>query len=634
MDDFLRKIQLSEYAIEIYLNLIGKSSLSYYELYRTIPKGTIEEFSNCLNELKDAGLLVQLSHETHDMVAQYSAIPPILPILNYYDNITTNLPDIKKSIQELMVSSLTRIFQENKIIELDTVLNTFQEIKKDIDEDSIIQKQEVEDIVEGMEELKEIKKKVSDLHQNIKSITQTKYADLIKTINTIKGNLIENIKKKEIVALIEDIFKEKLDNIVSDFTNNLHDQIEQKFENVSKPINDITDLIIQYRNDFKLLLLNMLTNFETHMNKIHDLLKENNDNLSVALKDFENIIAKDLNGLIQNSLNEVSSLNKPIENVMKSYFQEIISTKNQLSTNVWVINSVTRINEAIQNLISNSKERLTIIIPHIENHIAIEQFDTISSNLKIMITSSEAHTNSTVKNFKDIKNILFRTYQNENLIITKGDNNHFFLGIIQESEDPLKDFIGIGSNFKPLIELFDPLINDIWEKAYPDTFHAAQVAKPDLSKTRPAKSLTIVKPVITTTINSEKVEKRPTEIEVKEKGLRTSIPSRIPKELKQKLKEKMDFITGAVPERDDKTALEINNAFNTLVLKLNNLKGDELGKELQNIADLILEKKGFSVTLHKIRSIINKYKEKLTLLDVKDKKEILDNIENWKQKLY
>ncbi|MFX1552282.1 MAG: hypothetical protein ACFFB9_18205 [Promethearchaeota archaeon] len=658
MESFLRKIQLSEYAIEIYLNLIGKSSFSYYELYRIIPKATIEQFNNCLNELKDTGLLVQLSYEKQDMVAQYSAIPPILPILNYYENININLPDIKKSIQELMASSLTRIFQENKIIELDTVLNTFQEIKKDIDEDSIIQKQEVEDIVEGMEELKEIKEKVSELHQNIKSITQTKFADLIKTINTMKANLIDNIKKKEVVALIEDTFKEKLDNIVSDFTNNLHDQIEQKFEDVSKPLNNITDLIFQYRNDFKLLLLNMLTNFETHMNKIHDLLKENDDNLSAAVKDFENIIAKDLNVLIQNSINEVSSLNKPIENVMKGYLQEISTTKKQLSINIWLINSVTRINEAIQNLISNSKERLTIIIPHIENHIAIEQFSTISSNLKIMIASSEAHTNSIVKNFKNIKNILYRTYQNENLIILKGDNTHIFLGIIQESKDPLNDFIGIGSTFKSLIELFAPLVNDIWEKAYPDTFHASQVVKTDFSKTSPIKPLTTVKPIITSTIKSEKIDKKPTEIEVKEKKSLIAAPSRIQKEakeilkselqetkvsitpkpqitdLKQKLKEKIDFVAGAQPEADDKAAFEINNAFNNLVLKLNSLKGDDFGKELQNIADLILEKKGFSVTLHKIRSIINKFKDKLTLLDVKDKKEILDNIENWKQKLY
>ncbi len=661
MDDFLRKIQLSEDAIEIYLKALGKFSHSYYELSSILPNASMEQFNDSINELIDAGLLVHLSSEKHDMVIHYSVLPPILPILNYYENINANLPSIKKSIQELMIHSVNMIFQENKVIELDTILKVFQEIKKDIDEDSTIQKQEVEDIVEGMEELKNVKKKVSDLHQEIKSITQTKFADLIKIINTIKSNLIENIKKKETISLIEDLFKEKLDNMVADFTNNLHELIEKEFEEISKPIDNITDSIFQYRNDFKMLLLNMLTNFETNMNKINELLKENNDNLSAAIKNVENKIAENLNVILQNSVNEVSSLNKPIENVMKSYLQEISTTKKRLSNNVWTIRSVIRINETIQKLISNSKESLTIIIPHIENHIALEQFKEISNNLKIKITASEAHTNSIVKSFKNIKNILYRNYQNENLIILKGDKNKLFLGVVQESKDPLYDFIGIGSNFKPLIELIDPLINSIWEKSYSDTFHATQVTKSEFSKTAPNKILTTAKPIIKMNVRSEKIDKKPREAEKRELKPQVSVPSQIqeiPKDdkrvikskskqiidtiapkpqitdLKQKLKEKIDFIAEAQPQADDEAAIEINNAFSNLILKLNNLKGDEFGKELQNIADLILEKKGFSVTLHKIRSIINKFKEKFTLLDVSDKREILENIENWKKKLY
>jgi len=659
MDDFLRKLQISEYAIKIYLEALGKFSHSYYELYSIIPNATIEQFNYWLKELIEAGLLVQLSSEKNDMIVNYSVLPPILPILNYYENITSNLPNIKNSIQELLINSINRVFQENKGIELDTVLKVFQEVKKDIDEDSIIQKQEVEDIVEGMEELKDIKKKVSDLHQEIKSITQTKFANLLKTINTTKTTLIENVKKKEMISLIEDLFKKNIDEMVSDFTNNLVEQIEKKFDMISKPIEKITDLIFQYRNDFKMLLLNMLTNFETNMNKIYDILKENNDNLSSAVGNIENEIIGTLNAVLQNSISQVSNLNKPIENVMKSYLQEISEPKKGISNNIWIISSVTRINEAIQDLILNSKETLTIIIPHIENHIAFEQFGTISSNLKIKITSSEAHTNSIVKNFKNIANIIYRTYQNENLIILNGDNGHIFLGIIQESKDPLNNFIGIGSNFKPLIELFNPLINYIWEKSYPDTFHTTQVIKPQY--TTPIKTLTTAKPIIKMKLQSEKLEKKPRTLEIKKKKSSVEVPSsiqEIPKDdrrvlksqakesrtsippkpqitdLKQKLKEKVEFVAEALPEVDDKIAIEIKNAFNTLVLKLNNLKGDDFGKELQHIADLILEKKGFSVTLHKIRSLINRYKEKLTLLDENDKRDILENIENWKKRLF
>ena len=51
-----------------------------------------------------------------------------------------------------------------------------------------------------------------------------------------------------------------------------------------------------------------------------------------------------------------------------------------------------------------------MIIPYLENHLAIEQFEKINSDLKVKIASSEAHTNSTVKNLKDIKNIAYKSY--------------------------------------------------------------------------------------------------------------------------------------------------------------------------------------------------------------------------------
>lgn len=657
MDDFLRKI-ISEYALKIYLETIGKFPLTYYELQTIVPKATPEEFNESLNELIDAGLFIPHISKKQETIRNYSPLPPILPILNYYENINANLTNIKNSIQELMINSVNKIFQENKVIKLDSVLHTFQEIKKDIDEDSIIQKQEVEDIVEGMEELKNVNKKVSDLHQSIKNLTQTKFADLIKTINTLKTELIENVKKKDIVSLIEQIFKEKFEIMVEDFTNTLQELIEKKFDEIAKPMDNTTDLIFQYRNDFKILLLNMLTNFETKMNKIHELLTDNNENLSAAMKNLEIAIAENLNAIIQNSINEVSNLNKPIELLMKSYLHKINSLDKSILNSVWIINSVTQINEIIQNLIVKSKENITIIIPHIENHLALEQFEKIADNLKIKIVSSEAHTNSIVKSFKNVKNLIYRTYQNENLIILKGDNNNFIMGIIQDSRDPLDDFIGIGSTFEPLIKLLEPLIRDIWENAYSDSFHATQMAQA-IKTTTPTKTLTTVKPIISAEF--QKVDKKPMKVQNQKTKQTISIPGQIqeipkgdkrftkspaiqtqvttpPKaqitDLKQKLKEKIDFLTVAQPKAGDEAAMEINTAFINLIQKLGSLKGEEFSKKLQYIADLILEKKGFSVTLHKVRSTINKYKEKFTLLDENDKKEIIENIESWKQKLF
>ena len=530
-----------------------------------------------------------------------------------------------------MINSINEIFKKNKGIELDTILKTFQEIKKDIDEDSIIERQEIEDIVREMELLKELNKDMLNLYQNIKGVTQKIFSDLIKTINSFKTDLIEGINslefkkhKQEIIKTVEKIFKGKFESMVKDFINNIQNLIANKLDETSQLFENTLKKVFQYREDFKIHLLDMLSNFETKMNKIHELIKENKEDLFGGMKNLEIKIVENLNSIIQNSINEVSSLNNPIEHVLKKYFQEIVSSDSTIN-NIWIINSVTKINEEIKKIINNSKEEITIIIPNLENYLSIEQLKEITSNLTIKIASSEAHTNSLVKKFKNINNLTYKTLQNDDLILAKADNDQIVIGIKQDSKDILSNFIGIGSNFEPFITLLNPVLQSIWEHAYTDTFYAAQKAKTKIS--------TIIPSDLQDKKEATKIKKIPKKISEKQNVSPPPLNGQI-KDLKKKLQEKIDFLSAVHPKTGDNAAVLIDTALNNLIQKISNLKGNEISKELQNIADLILEKKGFSVTLHKIRITINKYKNKSTLLDENDKKDIFQEIETWKQKLF
>ena len=95
----------------------------------------------------------------------------------------------------------------------------------------------------------------------------------------------------------------------------------------------------------------------------------------------------------------------------------------------------------------------------------------------------------------------------------------------------------------------------------------------------------------------------------------------------------LEFVSSSKRQKGDEAGVLINAAFNKLVDKLHNIKGEDFSKELQKIADLILEKRGFSVTLHKLRNIINQYRFSDLVLNESDKKQIIENIESWKDKL-
>ncbi|MCK4285516.1 MAG: hypothetical protein KAX18_04905, partial [Candidatus Lokiarchaeota archaeon] len=274
MEDFLKKLQLSNNAIEIYLKIIGKSPLTYYELYSIVSKTSLDEFDEDLSQLINGGLLIQLIPKKQEMLLHYYAIPPILPIVNYYENINANLKGIKDSIYDLLANTVNQIFQQNDGIQLDTLLDEFHEMRKDIEEDLIIEKKEIEDIVEGMEELKSLNNELSELSHIIKAGTQTQFSHLMKQISGIQAEITGKIDllefkkhKEEILTIIEQVFKEKVDTLVKDFSKNLHETIEQEFDKAIKPMENLVNTTFQYRDDFKMLLLNMLSNFETKMNK-------------------------------------------------------------------------------------------------------------------------------------------------------------------------------------------------------------------------------------------------------------------------------------------------------------------------------------------------------------------------------
>ncbi|MHA2283782.1 MAG: hypothetical protein ACXAC5_23305 [Promethearchaeota archaeon] len=659
MENFLKKLQLSNNAIEIYLNTIGKSPFTFYELYSIVSKTSLEEFEENLSQLVNGGLLIQIIPKEQETLLHYIAIPPILPIINYFENINANLKGIKDSIYELLVNTVSQIFEQNESIQFDTILENFHDMRKDIGEDIIIQKQEVEDIVEGMEELKNLNEDLTELSQFIKVGTQTQFTQLMKQISSIESEIKERINllefkkhKEEILDIIEQIFKEKLDTIVKDFSKRLHETIEQEFDKATKPMMNLVNGIFQYRDDFKLILLNMLTNFETNMNKINDLLKENNDSLSTEMDKLETNITEGINAVIQSSIDEISHLNKPIEVLMKEYYQKVSTSKESILSNIWTVSSLIKINEEIQKYISTSENELIIIVPHLENHLAVEQFEKISRSLKVKIVSSEPHTNSIVKNFESISNITYKTLENESLVAIKGDSNQITIGVMKrESTEQLDDFIGIGSNFKPLIELLDPIIENLWEKALTDSYYSSQKVKTPVIKPKPIKKAEprIIKEI--KPITSPKFQEISPKQTIPENQQEKQLSSRkIPQtssqkatdqitEIKKKLQQKIKFAPKTIPnsvetiKTKDESGILIGIAFDKLVQKLHSIKGGEFSSELQKIADLVLERRGFSVTLHKLRSLINKFRFNDFLLNENDKNQILVNIETWKKKL-
>ncbi|MFX1234027.1 MAG: hypothetical protein ACFFBY_05650 [Promethearchaeota archaeon] len=634
MEDFLKQIQLSEHAIKIYINSLGRNPLSPNELYSIIPTIPQEEFLNAIKELEIAGLLLLVTPQKEGYITQYLALPPFNPIINYLANINANLGSIKNQLTQLLVSSLNKLFKENKIAEVNSILNATQDMRNDLQEETLIQKQEVEDIVKGIENVRVIEDVLDDLHQTIMNVINNQFQSLNKAISKIKNNMLNEIEllelkkyQKDIKMIVGDTFDKKLNNSMDKFTESLHGLIEEEINKKIESLNNIIESSLQFRDDFKMLLINTINGFELKMTSIFDLIRNKDESLSKGLEKFQDDIIRNLDSVIKNSVDSVAALNNPINNVMYN-FKDFFQPEKIKIENLWVVNSILKVYEEIQNLIQNSKNDVLLIIPRLEDNLLSEQFKNVPRNIKIKLASSEASTNSSVRKLNEITNLEYRTLKNDNLFVGKS-TNFIIMGVgVIEAKNVLNNFVGISTTYKPFIELLTPFIESMWINAATEMPHVPKY----ISSTKPIKQETgsvnvpktldiqEAKPI------QEKWPKRPPPQEVPLKGMADI-------HLPQQVQQHSEFMSKIAPKVLDESSNLINNAFNTLIQKLGTFNGKEFSMELQKVADLILEKKGFSVTLHKLRSTINKYKEQIALLTPDNVREIITNIEEWKKRI-
>ena len=658
MEEFLKNFQLSDDAIKLYTKCIGQQPLSSLELNSLIPDVSREDFNNILKDLIDNGLFVPNSNQRNGRILQYLPIPPINPILNYYSNINDNLASIKKQLQFLLSKSLEKIFQDNQVIELNTLYDATQELRKDVEEDVIIQKQDIDDVVQGMENLKNIKDVLENLRQTIKGVTQTQFSSLIKLIANIKNEIyskIENLElkksEKAVKEIVEEAFKKNFNKLLGDFTANLHKLIGDEFDNTIESLNNILDSTFRFRDDFQMVLLNMLSTNETNIKKIIELIKTKKNGLENDLKEFEKIILDNFTDIVGKSVDSVASLNEPINKTLDNYFNTIVESNVLKADNLWQIKSITRVKEEVSNIISQSTQNLVVIVPKLDENLSFEDVKKASNSAKIQIASSEAHTNSLVKKYKNLKNLEYRILKNENVIICRGDEDNFVIGFIDtESKNSSDNFIGFASRNKSLIHLFQFVVKAIWDMSSSSLHETPRTLNIAFS----TKSTASISPKITKSVKSIKpspiktpLKTAPTPLTInpvidqairqKEKSSEGKI-AQIAEELNNKINEpkkiqESDPIAehAKKPIELDESGIEIDNAFKTLIQNLHKLKGDEFSKEMATIADLILVKKGFSVTLHKIRSKINQYKNQLGHLNDVDINHIIESIEEWKE---
>ncbi len=643
MEEFLRKLGLSEESIKIYITSLGKSILSYYELKSIMPELNEENFNENINNLLNLGLLIQSNLEKDVILTEFLAIPPYNPILNYFKNIETSFSEIRNSIDDLIIKSINETFIKESNIEYKSISKKYEEIRKDFIEDSLLQKKDAEDISKQMGAMSKVGEFILNIDNMMNTISKAEFNNLIKTFNKLKDELKEKIesleikkKKQEILnEIIEETFKSRLNSVIKDFLGKIITSVKEEMSKIQ--LQKKIENSINSQDDFKMLLLNLINNFELNMKKLAELIDDKENSLEQNINKLKNRFISKICTIVQKSIKEIENLNKPIINLISESKLIATSVKDLKKNNVCPINSVAKIKKEIINAIKNSKEELMIIIPKLEDYLQLEYFKNIPKSIRIRIASSDPHVNSRVKKFKEISNLEFKNYENTNFIGIKSDNKAIGIGIIKsDNQDPLNNVIGFFSENVILNNKLESALYNIWSSAENQIGKVIK-EKPTYisSKTSEIKTMPSINKKKVSKIESpivSKIPEIPKKVGKKNKKVR-AIPIQAI-ENGESEKELLIFISKVNPKAGDSVGMIINNAFNTIIQNFNSFTGEFLTQELEKVADIILERRGFSVTLHDIRRSINNYKNQTTLLTIEQKNDIFHTIENWKQRLF
>ncbi|MHA1233636.1 MAG: hypothetical protein ACTSQL_00965 [Promethearchaeota archaeon] len=376
--------------------------------------------------------------------------------------------------------------------------------------------------------------------------------------------------------------------------------IGDEFDNTIESLNNILDSTFRFRDDFQMVLLNMLSTNEKKIKQLIKLINTKKTHLETDLKEFEKTIIDNFTEIIEKSIDSVASLNDPISHTLNSYFNIIKESMEQESDNLWQIKSVARVKEEINNIISQSTQNLLVIVPKLEENLSFDDFKDNPSAIKIQIASSEAHTNSLVKKYKELKNFEYRILKNENVIVCRGDNNSFVIGIIDiESKNSSDNFIGFGSKNKSLIKLFQFVVKAIWDigsSSLQETPRTLNITVPKNSRTskapittkvsKPMRLSPIKTPLKTTPtpktkkpIINQVIKQEAKSSESKIAHLTEELNNKIKKPKKVQESDKIPKPTKETTKLDESSVV-INNAFKTLIQKLHKLKGDVRKKRI------------------------------------------------------
>ncbi|MFX1501340.1 MAG: hypothetical protein ACFFDH_10310, partial [Promethearchaeota archaeon] len=547
MKALLKLNGLSDNAVKIYLDGLGRFPYTFGEIKSILPNLSENDVKQILDELISKELIITINPKYSKSLPHYIIIPPFAILINSLSGLadTSEENDTQNSKNTFSLEGFQEaIYQDFESITED-LIDTISKQDSSIQTTEILA--EVENNVKKFAQV--ILNEVVELISPLKMQSGIDGRDLSKLISLVKQKISES---EEIVTNMFTQFREIVndmtpsDNIsqiegLKVFIRRLGESIEKRVDQISLGPNLFSlDKIKSIKSSLNNILTNYLSIYKVSTEKFWEignnekikeiisiLLEKCTSNLTIIVPNIEDFIPLEKLALDYSENLEIKKKGTKKTTISKKpgYDEQLISKKQkkeiedkldltakkvaelkgfELSHDMAeILSFISEVNpdsmaiESIQGWLN----RLLVIRKHLDSntqYLLLENiekwkrnFDKLrkkeeepkdelidelkekisgvepsSIGLQIQIISSESHDNKHAIALANVKNIEYLQIKSNETIAIIGDNSYLIIGIChQPSNKSMYEIGGFFTTYLPILKIFKPLIESIENKA-------------------------------------------------------------------------------------------------------------------------------------------------------------------------
>ncbi len=316
MNRLLKSYNLSEKAIRIYRDGLGKFPYTFSEIQKYTSNLSEESIKHILDELIEKKLVIRINPQYSEAIPHYIFIPPFAAVINSFtelDNLSSDKIQEKQRFSSQIVKFQDSLYQDIESISRDLINVITEQVNSSQSTDLL-----------------------TEVEQNVMKFVQIILSDIIEAVS--------NLRRKNVIDARD--------------MSHLFKTVKQKLE------------------EAKEIASNMFTQFRDIVNEMpSSSIHPQVESFKSFIRKLGESIEKRVHEFSSTPLSVSSEKIKSIENSLFNILTDYIN-KNKISLDkFWNVTSYEKIKEVISLLVDECKEEIIIIVPKIEKFLPLEKFD-------------------------------------------------------------------------------------------------------------------------------------------------------------------------------------------------------------------------------------------------------------------